>query len=246
MIYLLLPAYNEAPEIEPLFASVDNMTGELNEPLEIILVDDGSSDGTADTAENTPCQAAVTAVRHEQNKGLGGALQTGFSTIAGKSSREDDVIITMDTDNTHSPTYIPRMVDKLREENLDLVVASRYAPGGEEIGVPFHRRMLSRAASVFYQGFYRTPGIRDYTCGYRAYRAGIIRHAIDRFGDKFVEERGFPSTGEILLKIRALSNRMGEVPFSLHYEMKHTPSKMPKIQTVLHTLRILLKYRSLG
>jgi len=246
MIYLLLPAYNEAPEIGPLFASVDDLLGDLGEALEIVLVDDASTDGTADLAWQTPCKAPVAVVSHESNQGPGGALLTGFKAVSARKPAAEDAIVTMDTDNTHSPAYIPAMVNRLRQDSLNLVVASRYAPGGEEVGVSALRRILSHSASVFYRWFYRTPGISDYTCGYRAYRAGAIREALDRFGDAFVEEKGFPATGEILLKIRTLGGRLGEVPFSLHYEKKHTASKMPKLKTILHTLRILFKYRSLG
>lgn len=246
MIYLLLPAYNEAPEIPQLFSSVEGILERLNEPLQIVLVDDASTDGTAETAQTTSCKAPVHVVSHPQNLGLGGALLTGFQTILSKRPDKDDVIITMDTDNTHDPAYIPDMVKKLRDNQLNLVVASRYAEGGHEYGVPFHRKLLSRAASIFYRWFYRTPGVSDYTCGYRAYRVEAILRAFEKFGDRFVEEKGFPATGEILLKIRAMGNRMGEIPFSLHYENKHTPSKMPKIKTVISTLRILFKYRSLG
>lgn len=245
MIYLLLPAYNEAPEIGPLFASVDEVLPRLKESLEIVLVDDGSSDGTAETARNTPSKAPVSVVQHPVNRGLGRALLSGFQAIAARQPAPDDVIITMDTDNTHSPQYIPDMVKKLRGDRLNLVVASRYAPGGKEYGVPPLRRLLSKGASLFYRFFYRTPGVRDYTCGYRAYACGAIEAALKRWGDRFIEERGFPSTGEVLLKIRAIGNHMGETPFALHYERKHTPSKMPKLKTVVSTLRILLKYRSI-
>ncbi len=251
MIFLLLPAFNEEPEILPLFAEADKTAACLEEPLQIVLVDDGSTDLTAGTAENADTKIPVQVIRHPRNSGLGRALLTGFQAIAQKTgsssdAADEDVIITMDTDNTHSPSYIPEMVKKLRENNLALVVASRYAPGGEEIGVPAHRKLLSSAASIFYRWFYRTPGLSDYTCGYRAYRVGAVRKVMERFGPDFIEETGFPSTGEILLKIRAVSPGLGEVPFSLHYEKKHTPSKMPKIRTILATLQILWKYRNLA
>lgn len=243
MIYLLLPAYNEAPEIAPLFASIDRELADFNERIEIVLVDDASTDGTGKLARETPCKAAVRVLSHQDNQGLGGALLTGFKAIVACSPASNDVIVAMDTDNTHSPGYIPALVEKLRREQLDLVVASRYAPGGREIGVSALRRLLSRSASVFYRWLYRTPGISDYTCGYRAYRAGAIQKALEHYGDGFVEEKGFPSTGEIFLKVRALGGRLGEIPFALHYENKHTASKMPKLKTILSTFRILLKHR---
>lgn len=245
MIYLLLPAYNETAELGELFASVEGVLPALDEPLEIVLVDDGSTDGTADEARALSCKAKVTITSHEVNQGLGGALRTGFETILARRPAEDDVIVTMDTDNTHSPAYIPQMVQHLRREGLNLVVASRYAAGGQEVGVPALRRLLSRCASLFYGLLYRTPGISDYTCGYRAYRAGALRKAQEQFGKRLIEENGFPSTGEILLKIRSLGDRMGEIPFALHYEKKHTPSKMPLLATCLSTLRILMRYRFL-
>jgi len=246
MIYLMLPAYNEAPEIKPLFTSVDKVLADLDEELMVILVDDASTDGTDEIARQTSTQVEIKILRHVTNQGLGGALLTGFQSILDENPSDDDVIITMDTDNTHSPSYIPPLVKKIRLEELDLIVASRYAEGGTEEGVSYTRRLLSRAASFFYRWFYRTPGISDYTCGYRAYRVGIIRMGLERFGNLFIEEKGFSSTGEVLLKIRTIGGRMNEIPFALHYERKNTPSKMPKIKTILSTLKILLKYRSLA
>ena len=133
MIYLLLPAYNEAPEIPPLFASVDELMSGLEEPLEIILVDDASTDNTSDLAQSTSCRAPVCVVRHPENQGLGGALLSGFKAITERHPAPEDVIITMDTDNTHHPSYIPEMVRKLRQDQLSLVVASRYAPGEKRL-----------------------------------------------------------------------------------------------------------------
>jgi dolichol-phosphate mannosyltransferase len=242
MIAVILPAYNEAAELPTLLERFDAVRAGLDEEIRILVVDDGSSDGTAEVARERTGSVPVRVVVHPENRGLGGALLTGFQETA-PSLDPDDAIVTMDTDNTHSPDYVVSLREKMNAEELDVVVASRYASGGEEVGVSLGRRILSRGASVFYRLFFRISGISDYTCGYRMFRAGVVREALEEFGDGFIEERGFPATGEIILKLARRTDRFGEIPFVLRYDMKHTPSKMAKVQTVLHTLKVLWRHR---
>jgi len=242
MIAVILPAYNEAAELPTLLERFDEVQSKLDEEIRILVVDDGSTDGTAETARRQDLSVRVRVVVHPENRGLGGALLTGFQEAA-PNLDPDDAIVTMDTDNTHSPDYVPILREKMGAEALDVVVASRYASGGEEVGVSLGRRILSRGASVFYRLFFRIRGISDYTCGYRMFRAGAIQRALEDYGDGFIEEQGFPATGEIILKLARETDRFGEIPFVLRYDMKHAPSKMAKVQTVLHTLKVLWRHR---
>jgi len=242
MIAVILPAYNEAAELPELLERFDRIRPRLREDIQVLVVDDGSSDDTAAAGRNATVGFPVRVVVHPENRGLGGALLTGFLETA-PSLDPDDAIVTMDTDNTHSPDYVPLLREKMNAEGLDVVVASRYARGGEEVGVSLGRRILSRGASVFYRLFFQIRGISDYTCGYRMFRAGPVRKALDRHGERFIEEKGFPATGEIILKLARETDRFGEIPFVLRYDMKHTPSKMAKVQTVLHTLKVLWRHR---
>jgi dolichol-phosphate mannosyltransferase len=131
----------------------------------------------------------------------------------------------------------------LIEEGNDVVVASRYAPGGRVLGVPGNRQILSWGASTLFRLVYPITGVRDYTCGYRAYRAGLLRKAFARWGNDFVEESGFSCMVDILLKLDRLGAVITEAPLILRYDRKPGKSKMNVGRTMLQTLRILGRHR---
>ena len=87
------------------------------------------------------------------------------------------------------------------------------------------------------------PGIRDYTCGYRAYKYEPLRETIDFYGDEFVSEQGFSCMVDVLLKMRRFKFAMGEVPLILRYDLKEGESKMPVGNTIVKTLKLFLHRR---
>lgn len=240
-ILAVLPAYNEAEDLPPLLERYRRLAPELGEPLRIIVVDDASTDDTAARAEAVD-GLALELVRHPENRGLGGALWSGLLRAATVAA-DDDILVTMDADDTHDPAYIPAIRDAIRDRGLDVVVASRYAHGGHEFGVPPARRLLSRCAALFYRTAYGLPNLHDYSCGYRGFRAAVVRRALTELGHAFIRESGFPATGEIILNLRHYTRRFGEVPFDLHYEWKHGASKMQVLRVALNTLRLLWRLR---
>lgn len=238
MIHVILPAYNEEANLPDLLSAFVELTGELAEPLRVYVVDDGSADSTVRVAEGFSDRLDAQVLRHPANRGLGEALRTGFSAAL-TTAAPDDALVTMDSDNTHAPGYIPAMVHKLRAEDLDMVVASRYRPSAGQKGVPEFRRLLSRGGNLLYGLVLRLPGLSDYTCGYRCFRAGKLRQAMDLFGPQFITRGDFSVTGEITLRMGKVTRAFGEVPFVLHYERKAGRSKMRVLRTVLSTLRLL-------
>lgn len=237
MIYVALPAYNEELSLGALLSRIKTAMDAFPEKYEVIVVNDGSKDSTLAVAEQYRAQMPLTVVDHGKNRGLGAALKSGLST-AGAKAQGDDVIITMDADNTHSPDLIPLMVAQSRS-GYDLVVASRFVPNAQEIGLSFHRRLLSKCASLVLRSCFPIVGVKDYTCGYRAYSATILRKALDLYGDAFVQERGFTSIVEILLKLRHMGISACEVPLILRYDLKGGKSKMPVGKTILRYWTII-------
>jgi dolichol-phosphate mannosyltransferase len=241
MILVVLPAYNEADALPPLLSRLQKASlGHLRSALSVIVVDDGSTDGTADKARSVE-GLEVKVIVHPKNRGLSEAIRTGL-LAAVEQARDDDVIVTMDADDTQGPGLISRMT-MLIEEGNDVVVASRYAPGGRVLGVPARRRLLSRGASTLFRLVYPVAGVRDYTCGYRAYRAGLLRQAFARWGGDFVSEPGFSCMVDILLKLDRLGAVITEAPLILRYDRKPGKSKMDVRRTVLQTLRLLGRHR---
>ncbi len=232
---LAIPAYNEEQALPPLLARA----AAVSAFDQVLVVDDGSADDTVGAASRFVGPPPVTVVRHGRNRGLGAAMRTAIQHLAKSDLHDDDVIVTMDGDNTHDPALVPDMRAALAA-GTDVVVASRYAPGGREYGLSWHRRLLSRGASTLLRQLRPVPGVRDYSCGYRAYRLGMLRRALDRYGpDGLIVTDGFACMAELLLRLHALGARCTEVPMELHYERKGGPSKMRVARTVGGYLQLL-------
>ncbi|TWT48710.1 glycosyltransferase family 2 protein [Botrimarina hoheduenensis] len=245
-VRLALPAYNEAESLEMLLESLHRTLAAAEIPHEIVVVDDGSSDETAQIASAASFRLPVRLVRHEKNQGLAAALRTGFIDAVEHSAPED-IIITMDSDNTHPAGLMPRMIQMIGEGH-DVVIASRFQSGARVIGVPFDRVLLSIAARILFKVAFPIRGVRDYTCGYRAYRAGMLAAAINHYGDRFVSEKGFSCMVDVLLKLRRLRIDggpivMGEAPMILRYDLKGGVSKMRVLRTIGQTLSLILRRR---
>lgn len=242
-IILALPAFNEAENLPPLVAAAERTFQGAGFPYQIIVVDDGSTDSTravldAMAAEGRP----VRVVPHPENRGLGAAIMTAIRAAVEAAESDDDIVVNMDADNTHDPAYIVPMVEKLAA-GCDIVIASRFRGGSREVGVPLVRRLMSRGARLVFRLALRLPEVRDYTCGYRAYRVGLLREALRRYGDALITRRGFACTDELLVKLAGITRRVGEVPFVLRYDQKRGRSKMPLLRTIWETLRLLVLHR---
>ena len=240
MIHILLPAYNEAETIGALLNEIDAAAPDFVDPCRIVLVDDGSTDRTADCVRAHSGPTPITLLQHEGNRGFSAALLTGIKQIA-DSGQNGDLVVTMDADLTHSPKLITDLRSAMRAD-VDVVIASRYAEGGEEIGVSAFRKFLSHGAALVYRFALGKVGIRDFSCGYRMIRWELLQRTGQTWGDRLLESEGFSCTGELLIKIlgHTKPDRLTEVPFVLHYERKRGESKMPIWRTIKGTLRLLL------
>ena len=240
-VIMVLPAFNEEVALPELLERVGEAFADSLLPYEVIVVDDGSSDATAQIASQISFQMPVHLVSHEVNKGLGTTLRDGLKEAIDRAA-ERDIIVTMDADNTHPPGLIPRMVQMIHE-GCDVVIASRFQPGARVMGVPIERHFLSIGARALFTVLFPTRGVRDYTSGYRAYRASTIRRGFAEHGDDFVGETGFSCMADVLLKLRSQGALFGEAPLRLRYDQKGGESKMRVLRTIGLTLRLLARKR---
>jgi dolichol-phosphate mannosyltransferase len=243
MILVVLPAFNEVDATPRLLARLRDVARTHPEPIQCLVVDDGSSDGTAEAAEReNTAEVPVTVVRHPQNRGLHGALDTGLRTAI-KMCAPSDWIITMDADDTHPPDLIPGMLAAAAKNDAAVVICSRFQPGAEWHGLSWDRMLFSYTVSAMFRTVWPIRGVRDYTCGYRAYRAELIVRAYERWGTMLVNEPSFACMPDVLWKVSRLRPRFSEVPLSLHYERKPGASKMQVFKTIRRSLVLLLKRR---
>ncbi|MFZ2197985.1 MAG: glycosyltransferase, partial [Thermodesulfovibrionales bacterium] len=155
---------------------------------------------------------------------------------------DNAVIVTMDADNSHPPDLLFSMT-RLIQEGSEVVIASRYQPGAKIWGLSRYRRFLSYGAALLFRAIFPMQGVRDYTCGYRAYRAGLLRKAFQEYGNKFISEPGFSCMVDILIKLRRFKPLIEEVPLVLRYDRKKSISKMNVRKTIWQTLALLIKRR---
>lgn len=155
----------------------------------------------------------------------------------------DDWIVTMDADDTHPPDLIPLMLAAAAKSDAAVVIASRFQPGAEWYGLAWDRLLFSYTVSWLFRIVWPLPGVRDYTCGYRAYRASVISAAYARWGDQLVNEPSFACMPDVLWKVSRLRPRFAEIPLSLHYDRKPGASKMQVVRTIRRTLALLIKRR---
>jgi len=245
VIWVIFPAYNEEKVIRPTLLALWEAFRGGNTPYRAVLVDDGSRDRTIAEAEEavklSGGQLPLTVLRHEVNMGLGAGLRTGIYWCLDNAA-ENDVIVTLDADNTHPPAMIPALVAKL-DEGYDLTIASRYRSGAEVHGVPGYRRALSDVGRLVFQALYPIPGVRDYTCCFRAYRVPILRTARRVYGDALCTARGFEAVMDLLLRLGPLGVRVGEMGFVLDYGERVGQSKMKVFKTIRSTIALLSKRR---
>ena len=239
-IILTLPAFNEAQGIGELLSQAAATLQAEGVEWNIIVVDDGSADATAEIVQRAGQKyPSISLVRHEVNRGLGPAIMTGFSKALELSDSATTLVVGMDADLTHPPEVIPVM-RRAADSGADLIIASRFQTGSIQVGVSAFRRFLSWGARTLFHHLLALPGVEDYTCGFRAIRASLIARGIERFSaDGLITRRGFACTDEILIKLALLDPVIREVPFTLRYDLKRGRSKINLGVTLLETLRLL-------
>ncbi len=242
MIIIFLPAYNEEIALSRVVKKFDDEFKKTGEPYRVIVVDDGSQDTTAQVARDLAKRYPLELLQHPVNLGLGQTMIDGLEHAA-KSSLPEDLIVTLDCDDTHDPKYVHEALRKIKE-GYDLVILSRYQKGGGEKGLSIVKSILSRGAGLFLKVFFPIKGVQEYSCGYRVCRASALKKALQVFGNKFVQlpHMGFVVTPEILIKFRMLGCRIAEVPFTLNYDLKPSPSKNKPLKTIAGYFALVCLY----
>jgi dolichol-phosphate mannosyltransferase len=213
-VLVIIPTYNEAENVESIVGRVRSATPDVD----ILIADDNSPDGTGQIADRLAAADDHVHVLHREGKqGLGAAYLAGF---AWGTEREYDVLVEMDADGSHQPEELPRLLDALAD--ADLVLGSRWVPGGRVRNWPRSREILSRGGNTYTRLALGIP-LRDVTGGYRAFRRstlkGIDLHAVASQGYCF----------QVDLAWRALQRgfRVVEIPITF-VERERGASKMSR------------------
>ena len=198
-IVVIIPTYNERQNLPLITARVRAAVPEAH----ILVADDNSPDGTGVIADDLAAADDHVHVMHRKGKeGLGAAYLAGFDWALDSGY---DVVVEMDADGSHQPEQLPRLLDALRD--ADLVLGSRWVPGGSVVNWPKSREALSRGGSLYTRLMLGVP-MKDATGGYRAFRADTLRK-IDLTG---VESAGYCFQVELGWRAVKAGMRVREVP----------------------------------
>lgn len=201
---VVVPAYNEAAGIGACVRAIHESLERLPNRSALVVVDDGSADGTGDTLDELADRhARLVVVRHPRNRGYGAALRSGAETAA---DLQYDYVLFMDSDLTNDPASIPAFTAQMAK-GVDVIKASRYVGGGGVDGVPLWRSSLSILGNLVARLLFGLP-VRDTTNGFRAVRTSLLM-SID------LEENGFAVIMEELYRLRPLARTYAEIPIVL-------------------------------
>ncbi len=211
---VIIPTYNEADNLAPLIARLRAAVPECD----VLVADDNSPDGTGKIADEIADADEQVHVLHRAGKeGLGAAYVAGFRWGL---DRGYGVLIEMDGDGSHRPEELPRLLTALRD--ADLVLGSRWVPGGRIVNWPRHRQLISRGGSAYSRLLLGLP-LRDITGGFRAFRA----HVLDSELLADVDSQGYCFQVDLLNRTVRAGHRVVEVPITF-VEREHGDSKMSR------------------
>jgi dolichol-phosphate mannosyltransferase len=192
---MVLPTYNERDRLAELVNALFDVAARDRVELEVVIVDDNSPDGTGRIADDLARTRRITVIHRAGKLGLGTAVVAGFGVASA------EIVGVMDADFSHPPALVPKLLEAMRANNADVVVASRYVPGGSTPNWPLRRRLLSRVACLLARPL--SP-IRDAASGFFLIRAAIARNVTIKAG-------GFKICLELL--VRGWPTRLVELPY---------------------------------
>jgi dolichol-phosphate mannosyltransferase len=229
----VLPTYNEAGNVVAMLERLLALA-----PCQVLVIDDGSPDGTADLADAVGRRTGrVTVVRRARKLGLGTAYLLGFRQAVARGHRR---VLQMDCDFSHDPDDVRRLMTAMDETGADLVIGSRYVSGGRITGWPLHRLLLSRGGNA-YARVLLGRSIRDWTAGFKLWRLEALTEVVSEPAD-FAD--GYSFLAETTLRALRLGKHVVELPITFR-ERVAGDSKMG-LDIVAESARRVFKLRGRG
>lgn len=226
-VLVIMPTYNESGNI---VKSVQKLFSH-NPTVDLLIVDDDSPDGTGQLADQLAKEDPRVSVLHRREKnGLGAAYLEGFEIGI---SRGYDFLVEMDADGSHRAEDLPKLLDKCKVS--DLVIGSRYVPGGVTINWPLHRKLLSRGGNL-YARIMLGSKLNDMTAGFRAFRSSFLKQ-LDLTD---INAKGYSFQIEMAYRTVLSGGRVTEVPITF-VEREIGNSKMSK-SIVSEALLLITKF----
>lgn len=229
-VWIIVPTYNERENVGPITEAILGAVPDAH----VLIVDDGSPDGTGALADEMAAANEAIAVLHRTAKqGLGKAYVAAFKDLL---ARDADIVVQMDADFSHPVRFLPSLLEPLRSNRADLVLGSRYVKGGHIPRWNILRRLVSRGGSVF-AGVVLLMPYRDLTGGFKAWRAAALGQIdLDR-----LHAGGYAFQIETTFRARLAGARIVETPITFE-ERRAGTSKM-SMSIFMEAFRLVLALR---
>jgi len=223
---IIIPTYNEAENIARLIEEIF----QLHYDFEVLVIDDNSSDGTAEIVRKLSVKRdKIFLIQRPSKLGYGSAIIEGFKFAL---NQKVDVVIEMDADFSHNPLYLKEFLHNINR--YQVVIGSRYIKGGRVVNWPFKRRALSYLANIYVR-LITGMAIHDATSGYRCYR----REVLERIDFKAIKSEGYAFLIEMCFIYRQKEISIGEIPI-VFVERKKGTSKISK-RIIIEAFFLVLK-----
>jgi dolichol-phosphate mannosyltransferase len=231
----VIPAFNEEENLPRLIGDLESRPTLFPAGSRVLIVDDGSEDGTAAVVDRYDGALPLDLVRLGRNQGPGAAFRAGFAAAL-EGCPPEARIITLEADTTSDLDALPRMLERAAT-GAELVLASWVM-----LNVSPLRRVLSDGAGLFVR---RALGLEAKTVSsfFRVYHASVLRKGFRHYGDDLIQEHGFACKAELLAKLTRIGARVAEVPVDLDTSRRIGKSKMPVLRTILAYWRMALRER---
>lgn len=201
---VILPTFNERQNLPIITWLLQRTFSENNLDWELIIVDDGSPDGTQEIAN----QLVKAYSPHVQLKPRTGKLGLGTAYVHGLQFAKGNFIIIMDADFSHHPKFIPQMIALQKAHDYDIVTGTRYASGGGVFGWDLKRKLTSKGANIFADTVLR-PGVSDLTGSFRLYKRAALEKLFET-----TDVRGFSMQMALAVTAKAMGMTVGEIPIT--------------------------------
>jgi len=243
LLKIILCAFNEAQNFKKLLTDLTLQLHILQRDFEIIFCLDGTTDNSMQIINEFSVNSKITILPIENTRGLGRAFKKVFLHLI-KTCDDNDLVISLDADNTHNPKQIPDLITHFEKNSLDFLVASRFYEKSIIHSFPIHRRFISKTTSIILQTLFKVKNIHnknilDYTSGYRLYKAKTLKKIYQNYQNNFIIEPEFTYTCELLIKIARNKFRLDEIPILYDYDKKIGKSKL-KIMRNFYRLILMI------